>query len=58
MKKQINKLTIHAILCRNVTIFYLQELGSLFQLQKKLKVCTGIQNRTFRLAVSLQMAAM
>ena len=36
MKKQI---TIYAILCRNVTIFYLQEPASLFQVQEKLKAC-------------------
>ena len=32
-----NELTIYAILCQNVTIFYLQELVSLFQVQEKLK---------------------
>ena len=31
-----NALIIHGILCRNVTIFYRQELTSLFQVQKKL----------------------
>ena len=30
--KKTNALTIYGILCRNVTIFYRQELGSLFQL--------------------------
>ena len=32
-------LTIYGILCQNVTIFYRQALGSLFQLQEKLKAC-------------------
>ena len=35
----MNELTIHGILCRKVTIFYLQQLVSLFQVQEKLKVC-------------------
>ena len=34
-----NALTIYGILCRKVTIFYRQELASLFQVQKKLKAC-------------------
>ena len=34
-----NELTIHATLCRNVTIFYRQKLASLFQVQEKLKKC-------------------
>ena len=34
-----NKLTIYLILCRNVTIFYRQELAFLFQVHEKLKVC-------------------
>ena len=33
-----NELTIYGILCRNVTIFYRQELASLFHMQEKLKV--------------------
>ena len=37
--KKSNKLTIYAILCRNVTVFYQQELASLFQMQEKLKAC-------------------
>ena len=49
-----NKLSIHAILCRIVTIFYRQELVSLFEVQEKLKGA-GIQNETFRVPVSLQM---
>ena len=34
-----NELTIYTILCRSVTIFYRQELASLFQQQEKLKAC-------------------
>ena len=34
-----NELTVYAILCRNVTISYRQELASLFQVQEKLKMC-------------------
>ena len=34
-----NELTIKAISCRNITTFYRQELGSLFQVQEKLKTC-------------------
>ena len=34
-----NELTIYAILCRNVTKFYRQEVASLFQVQQKLKAC-------------------
>ena len=37
--EKTNALTIYGTLCRNVTIFYRQELGSLFQVQEKLKVC-------------------
>ena len=37
--EKINALTIYGILCRNVTKFYRHELGSLFQMQKKLKTC-------------------
>ena len=33
-----NELNLYAILCRNVTIFYRQEVVSLFQVQGKLKV--------------------
>ena len=32
-----NKLAIYAILVRNVTIFYLQELVSLFQVRRRLR---------------------
>ena len=34
-----NKLTIGVILRRNVTIFYRQELASLFQVQENLEMC-------------------
>ena len=37
--EKTNQLTIYGILCRNVTIFYRQELASLFQVQEKLKEC-------------------
>ena len=33
--EKTNELTIYGILCRNVTIFYGQELPSLFQVQEK-----------------------
>ena len=45
-----NKLTIYGVLCRNVTIFYRQELASLFQVQEKLKTCRN-SKRNFRVAV-------
>ena len=35
--KKPNELTIYGKLCRNVTLFYRQELASLFQVQEKLK---------------------
>ena len=34
-----NELTIYGVLCRNVTVFYLQGLAPLFQVQEKFKVC-------------------
>ena len=37
--EKTNELTIYGILCRNVTIFYRQELVTLLQVQKKLKAC-------------------
>ena len=37
--EKTNELTIYGILCQNVTIFYWQELASLFQVQQKLKGC-------------------
>ena len=36
--EKTNELTIYAILCRNVTVFYQQNLASLFQVQVKLKI--------------------
>ena len=38
-KETRNELTICVILCRNVTIFYRQELAFLFEVQEKLKTC-------------------
>ena len=38
-----NELTIYEILCRNVTIFYRQELASLFQVQEKLRECRSLE---------------
>ena len=52
--KKTNEFTTHAVLCRNVTIFCRQELASLFQVQEKSKRL-GIENETFRVALSLQM---
>ena len=37
--EKTNELTIYGILCWNVTIYYQQELASLFQVQEKLKAC-------------------
>ena len=37
--EKTNALTMYGILCQNITIFYRQVLGSLFQVQKKLKAC-------------------
>ena len=37
--EETNELTIYGILCRNVTIYYRQELASLFQVQEKLNGC-------------------
>ena len=37
--EKTNELTIYGILCQNITIFYRQELASLFQVQEKLKAC-------------------
>ena len=38
-----NELTMYGILCRNVTIFYRQELASFFQVQEKLKGCRSLK---------------
>ena len=35
--EKTNELTIYGTLCQNVTIFYRQELASLFQVQEKIK---------------------
>ena len=37
--KKTNELTIYGILYLNVTIFYRQNLTSLFQVQEKLQAC-------------------
>ena len=37
--EKTNALTMYGTLYRYVTIFYWQELGPLFQVQEKLKVC-------------------
>ena len=37
--EKTNQVTIYGILCRNVIIFYRQELASLFEVQEKLKSC-------------------
>ena len=37
--EKTNELTIYGKLCQNATIFYRQELASLFQVQEKLKAC-------------------
>ena len=46
-----NELTICAKLCQNVTIFYRQELASLFQVQAKLFAC-GDGNNIFHFIAS------
>ena len=35
--EKTNELTIYGTLCQNVTIFYRQELASLFRVQEKIK---------------------
>ena len=45
-----NALIIHGILCRNVTIFYRQELTSLFQVQKKLHGGGEFETELFELS--------
>ena len=37
--EKTNELTLYEISWRNITIFFRQELASLFQVQEKLKVC-------------------
>ena len=41
--EKTNKLIICGILCQNVTILYLQVLGSLFQVQEKFKACRNLK---------------
>ena len=41
--KKTNELTMYGILCRNVTIFYRQELSSSFKIQEKLKACRSLK---------------
>ena len=41
--EKANELTIYEKLCRKVTIFYRQELASLFQVQEKLKACRNLK---------------
>ena len=36
-----DELTLYAIICLNVTIFYREELASLFQVQEKFKACSN-----------------
>ena len=37
--EKTNELTVYGILCQNITMFYWQELVSLFQVQEKLIAC-------------------
>ena len=39
LNEKTNELTIYAILCQNITIFYRRELSYLFKVQEKLKSC-------------------
>ena len=41
--EETNKLTIYSRLCQNITIFYRQEIASLFQMQEKSKVAVSLQ---------------
>ena len=34
-----NEITIYAILCQNVTVFYQKELTFLLRVQEKIKIC-------------------
>ena len=52
--KTSNDLTIYAKLCRNITIFYRQEIAFLFQLEEKLRVCGNSKWSCCRVAVSLR----
>ena len=51
-----NELTIYATLCRNVSVFYWQELASLFQVQEKFKTCRNSKWKF--LSFCLQMTVM
>ena len=51
--EKTNELTINAILCRNVTILYRQDLASSFKVQKKLKSFRNSNCCCFIAAVSL-----
>ena len=51
-----NELTIYATLCRNVSMFYWQELASLFQVQEKFKTCRNSKWKF--LSCCLQMTVM
>ena len=51
-----NELTIYATLCRNVSMFYWQELASLFQVQEKFKTCRNSKWKF--LSFCLQMTVM
>ena len=55
--EEINALTIYIISCRNVTIFYQQELPFLFKVQEKLKEYRS-SKLIFQVALSLQMTVM
>ena len=55
--EKINELTIYRIFCRNVKIFYRQELASLFQVQEKLKACRN-SKLNFSSSVLLQISVM
>ena len=45
-KEKTKELIIYGILCRNVTIFYRQELAFLFQMQEKLEACRNSKLNT------------
>ena len=44
--KKTNGLAVYAILCQSVTIFYRQDLASLFQVQEKLKACRNSERNS------------
>ena len=55
--KKTNELTVYGVFCRNVSIFYRQELASLFQVQEKLKASRNSKSN-FRVRVSLHLTVM